>query len=502
MTRRNRAVHCVLLMIASASLLPSSAARAAGGDVKELRKRLDEVEDRLDKVEKKTLLDRIALSAEYRTVVNAFHYRGPSPNAWDLVDPSNPLVRNTIKSTTEEVWSHRLRLKMKAEPISSLRLTARLVFYKHFGDGDSPPFIQDFAAARTPRDSAVRFDQLWIDWFIVKWLAISVGRIAYAEGNPNELRLNSTIRRATWGLHMVDGEYETANLTVNLSSLIEGFYIRGFYASWFNDNDDDPFGGFPFLTNGTNNLRIFGGNIDFTIPKIGKNFIQIGYYIVPRFRPFVIPIPDPGFNPADDYTHAPAPLNNSQLFPSEMPDSLGTYQNVSALIEFYNLAGSGIDLFVAGAIGLLKPNGKGISYELPLPGAATPAQRQSTPFLFLASQGDSGTTYFLYAGARYTIPLSFKPKIGFEFNYGSRYHISFAMPNDQLLAKLATRGKAFETYLIVPINKYIYLRATHLYIDNDYQTGFFGPNPAFAGTTAPTFDQRIHNFQLVLDVSI
>jgi len=460
--------------------------------------RLDEIEERLDVVEKKSILDRINWGAEYRTVLNVFRYNGPTSNAYDLTDPTNPLSRRFITRTTKEVWSHRLRLRLKAEPIPSLRFTARMVMYRHFGDGDAPPFIQDSMSSRVPRDSGGRFDQVWVDWFLLGGVALSAGRIAYTEGNPNELRENSTTRRATWGLHMVDGEYETVNLTVDTGRLVRESHARLFYASWFFDNDDDAFGGFPFLSSGTENLRIIGGNVELAIPKLGRNFVQIGYYAVPRFRPFTVPIPDPAFDPTKDYTHAPSFLNGSLLFPSKLPDSLGSYQNVSMLVEFYDMFGAGIDMFASGALGFLSPNGKGIEYELQM----GPNLRQSIPFLFLASQGDDGLTGFFYAGARYTLPVRLRPKLGFEFNWGSRYMISFATQTDQLLTKLATRGKAYEAYAILPVNPHIFLRLTYLFIDNDYQTGFFGPNPAMTGNTAPEYPQQIHNVQLVLDVSI
>jgi len=492
--------HKIFVALTALIAAIPTASWAANSD---LEQRLSEVEERLDQAEKKTILDRILLSGEYRTTLSTFVYRGPSPNPYDLTDPSDPLSRRRISDTTEEVWSHRFRLNLKAEPLESLRFTARLVMFKHFGDGDAPPFIPDFAATRVPRDSGLRFDQVWIDWFMFRWLALSAGRIAYSEGNPNELRENSDVRRATWGLHMVDGEYETVNLTFDMTQILDNLYLRLFYASWFNDNDDDVFGAFGFLSSGTDNLRIIGGNVELSIPGLGRNFVQAGYYYVPRFRPFVIPIPDPAFNPNSDATHAPAPLNDSLLFPSKLPDSMGAYQNVSLLVELYDAGGSGLDLFAAGAIGLIDPNGRGIEYELPVP-TADPSNvvRRSRPFLFLASEGDSGTTYFLYAGARYTLPFLTGPKIGFEFNYGSRYWISFAQQTDQLVNKLAVRGKAYEAYLIVPVNDHIFLKATYLHIDNDYQTGFFGPNPTLAGSTAPRYDQRIHNFQLVLNATL
>ena len=244
--------------------------------------------------------------------------------------------------------------------------------------------------------------------------------------------------------------------------------------------------------------------MDIEIPGLGKNFVQLGYYIVPRFRPFVVPIPDPGYSPADDPTHAPAPLNGSLLFPSALPDSLGSYQNVSALIELYDVGGAGLDLFVSGSIGFLSPNGQGIAYDIPSDLSDPSSPRTTFPFLFLSSQGDKGTTYFLYTGLRYTVPIEAlnEPKVGFEFNYGSRYHISFAVQQDNLLTKLATRGKAYEGYLIVPFNKYLFLRASYLLVDSDYGGGFFGPNPAVFGSTAPEREQLVHSFNVVLNASL
>jgi hypothetical protein len=475
-----------------------------------LARRLADVEDRLDKVERATILDRVRLGGDYRVMLNTFVYRGPSPNPYDLVNPMNPLVRNQLRSTTEEVWSHRMRLTLSAEPVRSLRVSGRLVMFRHFGDSDAPPLIFDFAATRTPRDSAVRFDRIWIDWFPFDWLAFSAGRIAYSEGNPNELRENSSVRQATWGTHMVDGEYETVNLTFNfgaLSSSLRGAYARLFYASWFFDNDD-TLGGFPFLESGEN-LRIIGGNVEFKIPGIGNNFVQLGYYMVPKFRAFPIPISDPAYNPQDNYANLPALFNGSLLFPNPGTDSLGSYQNASGLFEIYDLAGWGLDLFFAGAIGYLSPNDEAISYNMMTP----TGDRQPTPFLVLASKGDSGLTYFIYTGFRFTIPSSYKAKFGFEFNYGSRYWISFAQPNDQLLAKLAVRGKAYEAYMILPVNKYLFFRATYLFVDSDYQSGFYGPNPQLIQqmmglpappktATSPEWDQKVHSVQLSLTAKL
>lgn len=472
--------------------------------VEDLQNQVFDLEERLDRVERESQLDRVQLSGDYRTILNAVRYRGPTPDPYDR-DPMNPLVGRRIDQTNAEIWSHRLRLRLLAQPTEHVRITARLTMYKIFGDGDAAPFVQDSMTSRLPRDSALHVDQAWLDWFVTDWLSLSGGRVAYAGGNPGELRENGDQRQATWGLQMVDGEYDTVNATLDLSSWVPGWYVRGFYASWFNDSDSDPFGGFPFLTSGTSSLRIYGGNIDFQIPGVGRNFVQVGYYDVPSFRPFNVPIPDPAYDPSADYTHAPAPLAGNLLFPSNLPSSLGSYQNLSGLIEFYDIGGSGLDLFAAGALGLISPNDQAISYDLPNPMDPS-AGRVPVPFLRLASAGDSGKTYFAYAGARYTVPIDAlnRPRIGVEFNYGSRYLMSFATQTDQLLTKLATRGKAYEAYMIVPVGDHLFVRLDYLRINGTHQGGFFGANPDLfgPGATSPRVDTTIDSFQLIVNASM
>lgn len=473
--------------------------------VDSLQDQLWALEDRLDRVERDTVLDRINFSGDYRTIFNAIMYTTPAPT-----DPSVDYTRRS-----GEIWSHRLRLGFTAQPHESVRITGRMTMYKLFGDGDAAPFIQDNQTTRQPRDSGIRVDQVWLDWFITDWLSFSAGRIAYSGGNPAELRENNQARQATWGLTLVDGEYDSVNLTFDFSQWLEGFYVRGFYTSWFNDFDD-PFGATPFIGNDLGTLRIFGGNIDFSIPGAGRNFIQLGYYYVPQFKPFQIPIPNPAAAP--DPLNRPVPFGDQLIYPVEYPDSLGTYQNASLLIEFYDIAGIGLDLFAAGALGVLDPNGEGIGYNFPdgMGGSGvfpllvlSGTERADDPFMQPPSH-DTQLTYFAYAGMRFTPPFRrYRPRIGFEFNFGSQHLISFATPTDQLITKLATRGKAYEAYLILPVNDHLFFRIDYVHLDFDYAGSgqFFGLNPNFnpdpnGTSTAPAEDTAVHALQVVLNAQM
>jgi hypothetical protein len=454
----------------------------------EVAERLREAEKRIDRLETAASLQRLQWSAEYRTIVSSFKYHGPSPDGARNPDFSP----RTVDLSNAEQWLHRVRLNVRAEPIESLRFTGRLTMYKRFGSNTATPFPQDSSETRIPRDNGLRLERAWLDWFVTKWLALSVGRISYTDGPPNELKDNRTQPDATWGMQMVDGEYDTADVTVRVG---ERFLARGFYASWAFPRQDDLFSNFLFLNNGTDNLRIVGGNFDARLKELGA-FVQLGAFVVPEFRPFSIPIPSP--SPSPNPTNAPPPFNGGYLFPSSMPASLGSYSNFSVLAMFKNIASSGLDLFASGAIGILDPNGAAIAYPLGPNGAAA-------PLMTLASaDADDHTTYFFFGGGRYTMPFgeALAPKLGFEFNHGSRYMISFAAPTSNLTNKLANRGNAYEGYYIQPINEHLFLRLSYSYIDTQYSGGFFGPSARLfppLGGTAPAVDQHLHTLSLLLD---
>lgn len=465
----------------------------------EIDERLSYLEEAMDDVEKRSVLDRLLLGADYRLIFNSFRYEGPSPDG-----------QGTVTQRSPEIWSHRLRIPIRGDITKNLRLTARMSMFKHFGDADQAPFLLDFQGTRIPRDTGLRLEQAWLDWFVRDWLAISVGRLAYGGINPpGGLKENTGVRLPTWSLQAVNGEFEALTTVLDLSRFVlPHLYVRAFYASWFQDYDDAT-GELGFLSNGEPNPRIYGWSVDLQVPgvsdAIGKTFVQVGQFMIPRFPALPVPIPDPAYDPQANYINAPPPYDGSVLFPSALPDSMGSYDGFHLLLQIQDLRGLGLDVFLGGTLQFLSPNGQGIEYELPMDPADPTSPRQSTPVLFLASQGDSGLGTLLLGGLRYALPFgrgNTKAKLGLEYNYGSRYALNFAVPGDQLVNKWAIRGQAFETYLIYPLHEYLFLRGGVLYMDNDYRTGFYGPSPAVAGSTAPPYEQSILNFNFVLHATL
>ncbi len=496
--------------VAPPAAVPPPVATVTGIDpeiIEELEERLRETEDLLDEVETRSLLQKLKWSGDYRTIVTHGKYSGPSPDGARDPVTGAPVA---VDLTNDEQWLHRLRLNLEAQPYKDLRFTGRLTMFKRYGTNTATLFAQDSSETRIPRDNTLRLERAWIDWFISEHVALSMGRISYSNGSPGELKENQSESDASWGLHMVDGEYETVNLTFTPT---ENLLARAFYISWAFPQENDINSFFLPLNNGVKNLRIIGGNVDFR-PKENA-LVQLGAYAVPKFRPFTVPIPNP--NPPPNPANAPVPFDGSLIFPSKKSPTLGTYANLSALVLMKDIAGSGLDLFASAAIGFLKPEpGAAISYNLPSPAgglaefpllglASAEKCWDEDPMVGLVPKGecDVTTSYFGYVGARYTLPMKSKraPKLGFEYNFASQYWISFNTPTTDLTNKLANRGNSFEGYVIFPFNDKLFARLHTLVIQTDYSGGFFGPIPNSFGGTAPATDSNLTIFGAMLNAT-
>ena len=76
--------------------------------------------------------------------------------------------------------------------------------------------------------------------------------------------------------------------------------------------------------------------------------------------------------------------------------------------------------------------------------------------------------YMYYLGARYNFNNN-KTKLGFEYNHGSEYWFNFAISEDDLLApKTSTRGDVYELYLTHRIHKRFVLKLDYIRYDFDY----------------------------------
>jgi hypothetical protein len=96
----------------------------------------------------------------------------------------------------------------------------------------------------------------------------------------------------------------------------------------------------------------------------------------------------------------------------------------------------------------------------------------TTPFggLF-ADPFDTPTSHsgtMVYVGARYTLPNE-KTMVGLEYNHGSKYYFNFTPAQDDIIApKTATRGNVVEAYLIHRIARHFEVKLDYIDYSYDY----------------------------------
>jgi hypothetical protein len=339
---------------------------------------------------------------------------------------------------------------------------------KNFGELIEKDLFFDSQTTRFPRDTSLRIERAYIDWFITDWLVFTAGRVAAPEGPPAELKEN-TERSATWGVQMVEAEFEVVMLTTYLTALLPDSYLRLFYMPFSSVTNIDPFDdGSLFKDIGIAPMRAFGALLELKIPKIGPNLVQLGAVYTPEFAPRFLPI----FG-----TFPKAPFVRS----------IGAFIQLSVLAELVDIAHIGLDVFLAYNSTILQPNGEVVNYDF------------GDGFLLpvgLASFDDPNNehvSHMVYGGLRYTPPVfgDYAPRVGFEVNYGSKYNTMFTSPSDQKINKLATRGTVFDAYYIQPlVPRSLFFRLGAMHVIRDF-TG------SFVGSAIPTDESTTNVYGLL-----
>lgn len=476
---------------------------------------MEEVLGTQDDLKKSATENRLFWNGSYRITFNKpflhdntadFEVQGAKVMGID--DTGNPIsakfgnrVRRGVDAWQQASWVHRLRLMMQYELTENLRFYGRLGVYKYYNEVRTEPAPLDMYANTYPRTAGVNLERVYVDWFVTDWFAITAGRVSSPDGPPVELREN-TARRAGWGAQFIEAEVEVAMMTFHLGQLLEGSLIRFFYA---------PFGTHsPFSLSNPNTLfestdikvmHTFGGLVELKIPGLGDNFVQLGFITVPTFRPR---------NLATTVKGVPEPV-----WPSAPEgDDLGLYQNFNGLVEFKDIAGTGLDLFGAYVATMLQPGKDRMVYEVPVEGLPLYNANGRSIGNFdgvaeykigLSSYEESWRSgeykpttnwaHMMYAGFRYTMPWSnYWTRIGGEFNWATKYHISWAAASDLLAAKLGTRGWVIEGYIIQQlVPDFLFVRLGYLHVDRQYNGLYIGP-------TTRT-DIQMRNIYFLLDVA-
>ncbi len=417
-----------------------------------------------------TLYDRINLGAELRTRVDNFYVDDHFRYVYDsqgrvLVDDRGQPLTKKGSISNDNHWTNRFRINMDAAIDDAISFHARLAVYQNWGDSMANRSLTDMAMAHTPDDTSVKIDRFFVDWQLPYSVpvALTIGRLPTTEGPPLGYR-EFRKRQAVFPALVLDAEMSGIIASIGIEKYVglDDAGIRLLYSKGYQDSDDMV----PYLDSRSSidDTNIFGIQLESDIPMIENSCMAFSAIW------------------ASD-------LNSNGV---EMGDM--AFYSIHA--QASKVMGTGLDVFISGAISDSDPNG-GVTtedYTLILPAGSTTTF--SVPVGMLSADGsDDHTAWAVYAGARYQLPFASlnNPYLGFEYNHGSKYWYSMTPASIDLVNRLATRGDAFDFYYVQSFNKYVTMRTGFTYIEYDYdRSGSFVGQPL-------EVDDTLRNFYLLLD---
>lgn len=383
-----------------------------------------ETEERIDKVETTSMINKINWGVDFRTRVDSF----------------KQTAANRIKSSNDDVWSNRLRLNMSSAITDDMKFTGRVVMYKNWADSYAYPYAgMDPMQGRRPSDSTLFVDRAYVDWTVLKGevpVALTIGRQPSSDGPSHQFKDN-TVRKSTYSALSFDGGADGVVATVGLQKLtgVPELALRVGYGKGYQQNTGASYTGAAGISD----------------TKVGGIFLDAGLGITGSLVQIS----------AVKATNVVSNIPNANA-------NIGDVSLYTAMVEFTNLANTNLDLFAHYAMSVSSPSGTASMYD---PDGTGPMP--TMPFgLLTNTAGDTTdkTGHAFWVGGRYTFESALlnNPRVGLEYNRGSQNWFSFTQGSNDVTNKLATRGDAVEAYYIQPVNRYAYLRVGAQVINYDY----------------------------------
>lgn len=487
-----------LLALAGLIALPAVASASAGKAPSDLNSKIEEMSRQLEALKAQMAQQNETISQYGDTVDDMNDMLDEKSEAWDLaarfkfygdfraradyysadtVFPSGtPLQMAGFDPATgmpifgdvstgdlynDHIYTNRFRLNMRVKATENVEFKARLAMYKAWGMSSQPPGtalfygdsmpIFDGNSTRTPADNALRVDRAYVNWNNIGGAPIwfSIGRRPTTDGPPANIRMGSDNRTATPTDYMdypFDGlalgyAYAWANDALG-TGRIRFCYGRGFENGLQGEDqqnklDDTDFAG-----------------LSWDVMKKEHRFLTIQSFAVANmfsYPNWQDPIIEQAFGDMSGFGDR---LNLGNIFHT-------TAVYMSKVQNF--------NYFLSGGWSRTNPNENGFFNDF------VGMQMGTT-----GPNTDNEDGYSVYAGIRYDMD-DIGLKLGAEYNFGSQYWISFSPGNDDLyMSKLATRGSAYELYMIYDlptgeaVSKYAktFIRLGWQYYDFGYSGGY------------------------------
>lgn len=426
---------------------------------------IDEIYDTLDDLETKKLQNKLNFGAELRTRVD--YFKGENYDYVDTVKFSEALnsgasyfqagadsVKHEDSHKDYSNWSNRYRITMDARVTDTIEFHGRLSGGGYWGDSDSgDAFFGKSQVFLGGQENGLGIDRFYVDWIPTGLpfpFALTVGRQPSSEGPPFELREN-TVRQSTYPALLFNGIADGLVATLGLDRYtgLDNSGLRFAYGKAYHSDSDSYLTPFPFFNDGeAGDSDIYAGFFESKIPGLQDSLMVFSYARIQG-------LPTLFSGPAEPIFH----------FSNE---NLGDMDLWGIHLQAKNIVDSGLDLF--------------FSYA----GNHSSPDKPTAIGLLSWGNTEEQSGYAFYSGLRYSIPFEplNNPKLGFEYNYGSKYWYSMTVGCPSPFNKLATRGSVYDFYYIQPVNKYLFFRAGYLRAEYDYTlSGLYVGEPEPSNTT-------------------
>ncbi|MDY6853332.1 MAG: DUF3373 family protein [Thermodesulfobacteriota bacterium] len=443
-------------------VLSVSAQGIHGQGIEILQEDISEMSDRLDKVETKSILDRVIVGGEFRTRVDYFRYEDTTAS----LDPTT--IGAEHDSNTKDIWTNRLRFNLEADITDNLAFYAWLTYFKLWGEAafDRTPLDINYTSI-PDSEGGIHIERAYFEYVLPDLnLCLTAGRLPTTEGPPGELRENRA-RKATWG--KMQGDLELDGIIVNLfldewidlNQLAIRFIYSKVSQNWL------EYRGFDMK-----DTRVPALVIESEIPRIENSVLQIGYTMVVDFPLIIYDIP--GMEVAN------------------LPNEEGKLDFLFFHIQMNDINKDGLDWFFSYGHFNTNPPSEGIvftnGYEIGMFGDN-----------LSGNLGQDRSGYAIYSGVRYKLPIeSWKyPKVGFEYTHASKYWLGgfTSSGSGELINKLHVIGDTYELYYIQPLDKkHTFLRIGGIFMESDYE------NPFVIFGTMSKSEMTVLNGYLLMDV--
>ncbi len=423
-------------------------------DIGILREDVEELSELMSVVEKKTMLDRIQVSAELRTRCDWFSYG--SRQSYMNIPGSLTMLGQEVrlpdkKHYNEEVHAltnNRLRISFKADIADNMKFHARAVMYKNWWDDDSPSFPGEvwFNEGRVPSGNNLRIDRAYVDYFFKLHdklpMAFTFGRLPVIDALPSNLR-EDRARQSSWPGIFFDNIMDGAALTFSLSELtgLPNSRFSLWYTRQVPDDDLQPYRKESLMED----WDVFMSHFETGIPRIDNSLFILAFVYVPEITPI-------------DFR-----LAGSE--PISVPKELGSFWKLSLYVQFERFMGSNFDWFA------------GFSY-METDASGDVAKWQVGPIVhtygMMSDDGKGGNSARAWhVGLRYRLPFEFlnNAKFGIEYNTASKYMFGINAGAQDPLHKMDNRGAAWDFYYIQPLNKHLLMRFGYTVLDARYTGG-------------------------------